>query len=271
MTEDGDLTDAPAGAVPDDDAHPLDTRVRRTLRDLVPDYSGPPDPLLRVRLSIRRRRSRRRALLAVGSAATAAALVAALPAVLAVLSGSLRGGQLPAADGQGPAPSATGTPAPPPPLYPVNAGTVAGAAWRVGSTSPGGAARRCLLSDGGGFDRDLVCFDEWQPGDPLAWQALVVRAGPTATTRVAGVAPEGATTVLVRPVSGTPVRTRAVRTATDPAARFFAVVLAGEVPVRSVTPLRPDGTPLGAPVTEPVAASCRPGPDNACGSPEPTG
>ena len=270
MTEDSDLTDAPAGAVPDDDPHPLDTGVRRTLRDLIPDYSGPPDPLPRVRLSIRRRRSRRRALLAVGSAATAAALVSAVPAVLTVRSGTQRGGQPPAADG--PAPSAaTGTPAPPPALYPVSAGTVAGAAWRVGSTSPGGAAHRCLLSDGGGFDRDLVCFDEWRQGDPLTWQELVVRAGSTATTRVAGVAPADAAAVLVRPVTGAPVRTRAVRTATDPAARFFAVVLVGDVPVRSVTALSPDGTPLGAPVTEPAAPSCRPAPDNACAAPGPTG
>ena len=275
MIEDGDLTDVPAGAVGEDDARLRDLGVRRTLRDLIPDYQGPPDPLLRVRLSIRRRRSRRRALLAVGSAATAAALVAAVPAVLGLVVPG-RGGHAPATDRPGPVLSAaTGMPAPAPAVHPVSRGTVAGAAWRVGSTSPGGAARRCLLADGGGFDRDVVCFDEWRPGDPLSWHALVIRVGSTQATRVAGVAPAGATAVLLRAAGGTPVRAKAVRTATDPAVRFFAVVLEGEVRVRSVTPLRADDTPLAAPVTEPAASSCRPSPDNACAAPgltaEPTG
>jgi hypothetical protein len=271
--DDRELTDGPAGAVPDDDVRLLDSGVRRTLRDLIPDYSGPPDPLLRVSISIRRRRSRRRALLAVGSAATAAALVAAVPAVLAtVLAGNQWGGVPPAAGRPSPVPSGvTAAPAPTPPAYPVNQGTVAGAAWRVVSTSPGGAARRCLLSDGGGLHRDTVCFDDWRRGDPLSWHLLVVRFGSTQVTRVTGVAPAGAAMVLVEVAGASPVWTKAVPTPTDSAVRFFATVLEGKAEIRSVTPMRDDRTPLGPPVTEPAAPSCWPAPDNACASPEPTG
>lgn len=269
--DDRELTDVPAQAVPLE-ADPLDGGVRGTLRDLIPDYSGPPDPLLRVGASIRRRRSRRRALLAVGSAATAAALVAAVPVVLATGLPGPQGGGPPAANGPGPQPSgSTAAPPPPPVVHRVASGRAAGAAWRVGSTSPGGAARRCLLSEGGGFDRDTVCFDNWRRGDPLSWDRLVVEVGATPVTRVAGVAPAGAARVLVRRASGPAVPVAAVHTATDPTARFFAVVLEGEVSIRSVTALRSDGSPIGAPVTEPAAPSCQPSADNACAAPGPTG
>jgi hypothetical protein len=252
---------------PRDDGHPLDSAVRGALLDLIPDYRGPADPLLRVGASIRRRRARRRALLAIGSAAAAVTLVAGVPAVLTAIG---RGyGGLPAGDG--PPTSGPDAPLPPPVVHAVNHGVVAGSAWRAGSTSPGGAARRCLLVDGGGFARDVVCFDEWRAGDPVSWHAVVVRPGSRPVTGVAGVAPPDAAAVEIRLATGRPVRTRAVRTPTDPVARFFAVLLDGELAVRSVTAVSMDGSSLGPPVTEPAPTICPTAPDNACAYPGPTG
>jgi len=265
-----DDADRPAARGLEGDGNAPDSGVRAVLRDLIPDYSGPADPLLRVGASIRRRRSRRRALLAVGSAAAVATLVAGVSAVLGSL-GPARSGPASAAGDTAPATAGPSEPVQPPAVHRVSAGTVAGSRWQVGSTSPGGSARRCLLSDGGGFHRDVVCFDDWRPGDPLAWYRMVVRVGPTPVTQVAGVAPPDAAEVEVRLGSGPPVRAAAVRTTTDPVARFFAVMVEGQVAVRSVRPLRPDGTPLGPAVTGPVAPSCLAGPDNACSSSGPTG
>jgi hypothetical protein len=266
VTGDGDLADGSAAARPPTGPDPLDGAVRRALRDLIPDYSGPPDPLLRVRRSIRRRRARRRALLAVGSAAAVATLLAGVPAILGAV-GPDRGRTAPAAG----RPTPTGPPSPAPLVYPVGSGIAAGSAWRVGSTFPGGAARRCLLTDGAGFAGDLVCFDDRRPGDPLSWTELAVRAGSTPVVRVAGVAPAGTAEVSVRRADGSAVRVEAVATPTDPDVRFFATVLEGPLPVLSVTPLGADHTPVGAAVTEPAPLSCRPLPDNACASPQPTG
>jgi hypothetical protein len=258
MTDDADR--------PGDDGHRPDSAVRAALCDLIPDYRGPADPLLRVGASIRRRRSRRRALLAIGSAAAAVTLVAGVPAVLTAI-GPGPGGR-PAGDGS--ATSGPDAPLPPPVVHAVNQGVVAGSAWQAGSTSPGGAARRCLLVDGGGFARDMLCFDEWRAGDPVSWHAVVVRPGSRPVTRVAGVAPPDAAAVEIRLATGRPVRIRAIRTPTDPVARFFAVLLDGELAVRSVAAVGPDGTLLGPPVTEPAPTTCRTAPDNACASPDPT-
>ncbi len=236
-----------------------DGELLLALRDLIPDYRGPVDPLPRVGASIRRRRARRRALLAVGSAAAAAVLLAGVPAVLGgigPLDGSLPAGDLPTAGPE--------EPLAPPPVHRVNQGVAAGSRWQVGSTTPGGTARRCLLTEGDGFGRDLACFDDWRPAGPTGWHAVVVRVDGRPVTRVIGVTPDGAARVRVRLATGDPVELPAVRTPTDAAARFFAVVLAGDRPVRSVTAVGPDGSPLEPPVTTPARMTCRPAPDNAC-------
>lgn len=248
--------------------------VRRSLRDLIPDYRGPADPLLRVGASIRRRRIRRRALLAVGATAGAAALVAVTPALL-LPSGGGRGpasavlAPPPGPTGPAPAPSAAGVPAPPEPtVYRVARGVLAGARWEVGSTSPGRGARRCLYSDDDLFVRDTVCFDAWKPGGPVSWAAQVVTpVGRPRVTRVVGVAPTPAVRVRVRLGDGSRLETGAVRTPTDPAARFFALVVRDGVVVADVTLLDAAGRPLGPPATDPGVPPCRPGPDSACAEP----
>ena len=264
MSDDVDVVEAPG---------PPPEELRAALRDLIPAYHGPADPLLRVGASIRRRRSRRRALLAVSSAAAAVVLVSGVPAVLGGIGPGTAGitpGRVPA--GSDPATAGPPTPLPPPPVHLVARGVVAGSLWQVGSTSPGGAARRCLRTDGGGFDRDLVCFDAWRAGDPVSWYAVVVRRDGRAVTQVAGVAPTGAASVVVRLGSGPPVEARAVRTGTDPGARFFAVLVAGEAPVLSVAARRADGTALGEPVTEASEPTCRESRSNACAAvPTPSG
>lgn len=244
--------------------------LRTALRDLIPDYDGPADPLPRVGVSIRRRRSRRRALFAVGSAAAAVVLVTGVPAVVGGLGPT---GGLPAGSpsGGGPASAGPASPLPPPPVYRVDDGVVAGSRWQVSSTTAGGGARRCLLTQGGGFDRDLVCFGSWRAGQPASWYADVVRLDGRPVTRVTGVAPAGAASVVVRLGPTRTVEASAVRTPTDPVARFFAVLVAGDAPVRSVAARRPDGTALGVPVTVPAEPSCRQTRDNACAAPGPTG
>ncbi len=261
MIDDLDLVDA---------ADPPPDALRTALRDLIPDYSGPADPLPRVGISIRRRRSRRRALFAVGSAAAAVVLVSGVPAVLDGLGPT---GGIPAGSpaGSNPASAGPASPLPPPAVHLVAQGTLSGDRWQVGSSAPGGTARRCLLTVGGGFDQDVVCFGGWQPGERLSWHAALARQDGLPVTRVAGVAPAGAATVLVRLDGGLSVEAAAVRTPTDPVARFFAVLVTGDAPVRSVAARRADGTALGLPVTEPSEPSCRESRNNACAAPSPTG
>lgn len=262
-----------SGAAPLGDHRP-DDDVGRSLRDLIPGYSGPADPLLRVGASIRRRRTRRRALLAVGSAATAAAMVAVLPSVVtSVVPVQVRGAQPggPPERAAPPVPASTASTSPgtaPPVVHPVAKGRVAGADWAVGSTSPGGGARRCLSSDDEVFVRDTVCFDAWRSGAPVTWAVQVIaRPGAAAVTRVVGVAPALVVEVAVLLADGEQRRVEAVATPTDPTARFFALVVGRQAAVRSVTPLGAGGVPLGPPVTAPGAATCKQSGVAACADP----
>ena len=86
-----------------------DDSLREALRDLIPDYSGPVDPVPRVSATVRRRRSRQRTLLAVAGSGLVAVLALALPALLVPRGGS--GGVPAAAPGAppGPVPSASGS------------------------------------------------------------------------------------------------------------------------------------------------------------------
>src|SRR4051794_41510651 len=84
-----------------------DDALRDALRDLIPDYTGPADPVARVVATVRRRRVRRRALLAVGGTGLAAMLALVVPALVL----SPAGGGLPAAAPDPPEPPA---PAPAP-------------------------------------------------------------------------------------------------------------------------------------------------------------
>jgi len=250
-----------------------DDPLRDSLRDLIPDYRGPADPFLRVRASIRHRRSRRRAWLTVGSAAAAAALAALAPAVLTRVGSAPTGNALRPAAPPAPAHTTTVTlpteppaaPAALPPVYPVAHGTVGRLSWAVGSTSLSPRDRRCLYADDDLFSRTAVCFDAWQSGGELTWSAqLIRRAGAAAVTAVFGVAPQPTTEVAVLLADGSEWRAPAVATATDPDARFFALVVSGRATVRSVRPFDSRGRALGPPVTAPLQTACTPGPDRAC-------
>lgn len=240
--------------------------LRESLRDLIPDYRGPADPFLRVGASIRRRRRRTRTWLTVGSAATAAAVTALVPLVIASLHSAA-----PASTAQR-AGAPPGLPAPPAPItpavHPVAKGVVAGVPWQVGSTSLSDAARRCLLATGGPFVRDNACFDGWAAGGAVTWsEQLVSRPGGPAVTAVLGVAPDPAVQVAVRLADGRTVRSPAVRTPTDPDARFFALVLERDTKIRSVTAFAAGDRPLGDPVTDPGATTCTPAPNLGCAVP----
>jgi hypothetical protein len=233
-----------------------DDALRGVLRDLIPDYTGPVDPLPRVVASVRRRRVRQRTLLAVSSAGAAAVVALGVPALIAA---GPAGGQAAAPGGADPS-GLPAAPRPEPPVFPVASGSVGPAAWAIGSVNLEAGSQRCLTSDDDLFSKDTACFTTWKAGSPVTWNAQVL---PT-VTRVVGVAPAGTATVRVRFTDRAAATVAAVRTPTDPAARFFGLVLVGDPTVRDVTALRADGTALGPPVAEPGAPACVPGPTVAC-------
>jgi hypothetical protein len=240
---------------------------RGALRDLIPDYTGPADPVPRIVARVRRRRTRRRTLLAVGGTGLAVVLALLAPMLL-----------LPAPAGLPAAyPGESAPPIPPPsdpvpaaqpepPVYPVASGVVDGMPWAIGSTSVSAGARRCLRSDGRVFARDTFCFDAWTAGAPVTWAALPVTGGRVTITSIAGVSPGPA--VRIRFADGSVELVPATRTATDRAARFFGVVLPGSLTVRDVTVLDAAGHPIGAAVRDP-GSPCRPGPSVGCAEPVP--
>ncbi len=248
-----------------------DAEFRGALRDLIPDYVGPVDPVPQIVARVRRRRAkRRRALLAVGGTGLAAVLALLAPALLlaspagrppAGLSAAYSGKSAPPiAPPSAPVPA----PRPDPPVYPVASGVVRGMSWVIGSTSVSAGARRCLRADGGMFARDIVCFDGWRSGGPVTWASVPVTGGAVTVTSIAGVSPGPA--VRIRLTDGSAQLLLAKRTATDRAARFFALVVPGSVEVRDVTVLDAAGRALGPPVRDP-GSPCRPSPSVACADP----
>jgi hypothetical protein len=241
-----------------------DEELRGALRDLIPDYTGPVDPVPRIAARVRRRRIRRRTLFTVGGTGLAAVLALVAPALLLP---AATGGGLPAANpGQSapPIPAPSGHPAAPtpePPVYRVAAGTVHGVAWTIGSTTLSPGARRCLQVDDAVVAPDTACFDAWTAGARVTWAAVPVTDRGRSVTWIAGVSPGPA--VRVRLTDGGSRTVPAVRTATDATARFFGLVLAGTVTVRDVTALDAARRELGQPVTDP-GSPCRPGPNAAC-------
>ena len=244
-----------------------DAEFRGALRDLIPDYTGPADPVPRIVARVRRRRARRRTLLAVGGTGLAVVLALLAPMLLLPapvgLPAAYPGGSAPPI----PPPSDPVPAAPPePPVYPVASGVVDGMPWAIGSTSVSTGARRCLRSDGRAFALDTFCFDGWTEGAPVTWAALPVTGGRATITSIAGVSPGPA--VRIRFADGSVAVVPARRTATDRVARFFGVVLAGSLTVRDVTVLDPAGHPIGAAVRDP-GSPCRPGPSVGCAVPVP--
>jgi hypothetical protein len=244
-----------------------DAEFRGALRDLIPDYTGPADPVPRIVARVRRRRARRRTLLAVGGTGLAVVLALLAPMLLlpapAGLPAAYPGESAPPI----PPPSdPVPAPRPEPPVYPVASGVVDGMPWAIGSTSVSAGARRCLRSAGRVFARDTFCFDAWTAGAPVTWAALPVTAGRVTITSIAGVSPGPA--VRIRFADGSVELVPATRTATDRTARFFGVVLAGSLTVRDVTVLDAAGHPIGAAVRDP-GSPCRPGPSVGCAEPVP--
>lgn len=244
-----------------------DAEFRGALRDLIPDYTGPSDPVPRIAARVRRRRVRRRTLFAVGGTGLAVVLALLAPVLLlpspAGLPAAYPGGSAaPIPPPSGPVPA----PRPDPPVYPVASGVVDGMSWAIGSTSVSAGARRCLRSDGAAFARDTVCFDSWTAGAPVTWAILPVTGGTVTVTSIAGVS--SGPKVRIRLVDGSATLVATRRTATDRVARFFGVVLAGSITVRDVTVLDPTDRPIGAPVRDP-GSPCRPGPAVGCADPVP--
>jgi hypothetical protein len=255
-----------------------DQALRDALRDLIPDYTGPVDPLPRVLATVRRRRNRQRVLLAVSGTAAAAVLALAMPALLLARSGGgqaagpgVPNGPVPSRPvPSGPAPTASGgggSPAPPPPVYPVASGTVGDAHWAIGTTSLTPDARLCVISDDDVARQEVICFDGWKAGGPVTFAAQPMKDRTLAVTRIAGVAPAGTASVRIRLAAGAPLTLPVKPTATDPDARFFGWVLEGTVVVRDVTALDAADKALGPAATEPELA-CRSGPNLDCAAPK---
>ena len=252
-----------------------DGQLRDALRDLIPGYTGPEDPLPRVVASVRRRRTRQRVLLAVGGAGTAAAVMLAGPVLLVPTGdGGTRAGSAPPAPAPAvpaptvPAPTGTpGTPGPAPQVFPVAEGTVDGVGWRTGSVRVGPGATRCVFSDDALGDDELLCFHTWD-GTGADWEAVKSRPGAVRATRLIGVTVPEATTVRIRLDDGAVVTADAVAAPFDGRADFFAVAVPGTRTVRSVTLLDRAGRQVGPVLTGPGTAPCRPGPNVARAVPD---
>jgi hypothetical protein len=221
-----------------------DEAFRDALRDLIPDYTGPVDPVPRVFASVRRRRVRQRTLLAVGGAGLAVVLALAAPALL-----------LPGHSGGGVQAAAPYDPSEPkvalPKVHPVTAGKVGRADWAIGSVTFGPGARRCLVSDDDVSNLRVTCFDDWKAGAAVTWSADPLSDKGIEVTRITGVAPAGTASVRVRLRSAAPLTLDVRTTATDRAARFFGDVRPGTVTVLDVTALDAAGSALGKPVADP--------------------
>jgi hypothetical protein len=244
-----------------------DAEFRGALRDLIPDYTGPADPMPQIVARVRRRRARRRTLVAVGGTGLAAVLALLGPALLVATRSPA--GNPAAYPGQSAPPIAppsgpVAAPRPDPPVYPVASGEVRGMRWTIGSTSVSAGARRCLRSDGAVFSRDIVCFDGWRADGPVTWASVQASGGTLTVTSIAGVSPGPGVRIRLADGPDRVLLTR--RTPTDRAARFFGLVVEGSVAVRDVTVLDAAGRPLGPPVRDP-GSPCRPGPSIACADP----
>jgi hypothetical protein len=248
-----------------------DDALRDALRDLIPDYTGPVDPLPRVVATVRRRRVRQRTLLAVGGTGLAVVLALTVPTVVLAPTGGTPAAAPPRPDAPTPAPAPLSgppaSPVPAAPVLPVSTGTIDGVAWAIGSTSYGPGAGLCLVSDDRLSADEVVCFDGWAAGDPVTWTVQPWQDKGPRVTRVAGVAPAGTDSVRIR-LAGrpAPLRLPVSRTGTDRDTRFFGSLLPGAVAVRDVTALDTAGRALGPPVTDP-GYSCHPAPNVACAPP----
>jgi hypothetical protein len=229
-----------------------DDELRRGLRDLIPDYAGPVDPVPAI--AARVGRARRRSLLALGGTAVAVTLAVLLP-MTAVSGGGLpaafRGPTLSGPPPTGPVPS----PAPAPVVHPVSTGSAHGLRWAVGSTTLSPDARRCLRADGRLVGPAVACFDDWADGGAASWVVVPVEDGQVTVTWIAGVTPGPA--VRVRLGDGASRTLPAVSTATDRRARFFGTVLDGRIAVLDLTMLDASGAVVGRPLTDPGRA-CQP-------------
>ena len=264
--------------------------LRDSLRDLLPDYRGPADPLAGVEAAVRRRRVRRQGWLAVASTAGAAAILACLPTALgltqltagpapreSLVAGPDRAGAaVPGsvvADGSAHsgATSADGQGWPEPPLrgYRVASAEIGRTRWTFSSTSISTSARRCLYANDALFVRTLVCFDYWRPGAATTWTVIEShQPKQLGASAVVGVAPARAASVVVLFSDGRPHRARAVRTGTDSTVRFFAVVWpATGLKIYSVTALDSAGRALHHPATDPHGRACEPQINLYCGKP----
>lgn len=237
-----------------------DAVLRDALRDLIPGYTGPVDPLPRVIAGVRRRRSRQRTLLAVGGAGLAAVLALAAP-------GLLRPGHSGGVQSAAPYDPAATYAGPPLTVHPVAAGVVDGADWAIGSTTVAAGAQRCLFSDDDVSTLEMTCFDDWEAGAGVLWDANPLADKGTKVTRITGVAPAGTASVRVRLESGTQLTLAVRSTPTDRATRFFGDVLAGTVVVRDITALDAAGATLGPPVSDPGHV-CRSNAYRVCAPPK---
>jgi hypothetical protein len=240
-----------------------DEQLRRGLRDLIPDYAGPVDPVPAI--AARVGRARRRSLLALGGTALAVALAVVLPVV------ALPGGGRPAAyrGDNVTGPPATGpvpAPQPPPVVYPVATGSTNGLRWTVGSTTLSPDARRCLRADGPVLGPAVACFDDWADGAPATWAVLPSGDARVTLTWIGGVTPGPAVRIRLR--GGGSRTVPAVSTGTDRKARFFGTVVDGRVAVLDVTMLDASGATVGRPLRDP-GQPCRPDPTALCRTPVP--
>lgn len=165
-------------------------------------------------------------------------------------------------------------------------GSVEGHGWYAVAHTSYMQSEGCITFDATDHDADTdiggyVCYDDWPAGRRADWTVTPVTAGrkpsfvTLGSTFVSGAVSAEARSVLIRTTSGHEYRTDAVGTpASDKLRLFVSVVPERNAKVRSVTPLRADGSPAGPPTGLPahrprcdnisgtVCVTTKPGPPN---------
>jgi hypothetical protein len=236
---------------------PPDDLIRESLRDLIPAYSGPPDPYARVGATIVRRRRVHRRLVAASAMAAVVGVAGGVPAALRLARPATPASGVPAAGR--PSPGAGRPEVPLPPGQVVASGAVAGAVWTVVEGPLSTDARRCLRADDAVFHGAAVCFDDWRAGQPPAWHQMVALRPGVAATAYFGVAPRYAEVVKLVLSDGRTYAARATRVDGEPAASFFAVVAPRpHLGLVALHTYAANGTEIGRPVAGPGASGCDP-------------
>jgi len=255
----------------------------RAIRELLDQYTPPPDPYGWVSRRVRARRNRR---VAAGLVATVSVAFALLVAIAMAPSGEVTFRPLevaapPPAVASGDQFAEFGAGSALEPAYVVSRGSVNGRAYVVASTTFGLRGAACLFAADAVFNRLSWCSAALRPGEIGEWDLLEPVRADAEVVAVGGIVQAGVRAVVLRLGDGRELAAPAVRTPTSQRVAYFVIVLpnagtevagvladsAGKrVPLpRSVADGRCAGSQLPAPESAGPAAACPANGDEATG------